>query len=117
MPRDVVNLKYSQASAKLSRLDADLYSLSNVWSQSPGQGHGRGIMEKVIHFADKHGLTLVLMVQQYGQPGSGRLSNEQLEQFYSCFGFLKHPNSTRPTTMYRRPLAKKTSALMRRETL
>lgn len=106
MPPRVVNLKYSQASAKLTQMDDKLYSLSNVWSQSPGQGYGRGVMEKVVHYADQHGLTLILMAQRYGHPIQGRLSNQQLETFYARFGFVRHPNSGLPVTMTREPLAR-----------
>lgn len=99
----VIPFRYRQASAKLERLDLGIYQLKNVWSHARRMGDGRGVMERVASYADRHNLILVLVAQQYGNPNSPGLNNKQLEEFYAKFGFEKQPDQGKPTRMIRYP--------------
>jgi len=52
-----------------------------------GKGIGRKVMDRIIEFADKHGLYLTL------KPGPEKGYKEKLNQFYKSFGF--YPNKGR----------------------
>lgn len=100
-----VRFQHEGASAKLTTMGDGRYSVTNVFSKFPGMGQARCVMEQLVAYADKHELQLVLTVQEYrGQTGRG-FNNEQLETFYSKFGFVRHPNSFPPHIMYRDPVS------------
>lgn len=79
---------YGQASAYIFPLDEDTYAISNVWSTERGVGHGTGVMEEIINWADAYEVTLRLVVQRYGNPNWPGLDNQQLIRFYEKFGFV-----------------------------
>lgn len=97
----VEKFRYESATAKLTHLGQDVWSLIDVESIERGQGHARGVMEQVVKFADQYDLTILLVVQMYGRYDEKMLDNFQLEQFYSKFGFER--TSTRPVRMRRDP--------------
>lgn len=98
-----VRFQHEGASAKLTTMGDGRYSVTNVFSKFPGMGHARCVMQQLVDYADKHQLKLILTVQEYrGQNGRG-FNNEQLEAFYSKFGFVRHSNSFPPHIMYRNP--------------
>ena len=56
-----------------------------VQSKSPHNGHATALMHQTCAEADKWWMTLILHVK----PFSDGLTQEQLEKFYSRFGFVK----------------------------
>ncbi len=90
--------KYESASAKLIYIDAGTCMLVNVYSLKRGLGHAKGVLQEVIDYADEYGATIILIAQS--SPRSS-LTNKQLEELYSRFGF----KTTRrgPTRMIRHP--------------
>lgn len=98
-----LKFEYGHASAKLIFIDPGLYALSDLRSESLNQGHARQVMLRVMHYADKHDLLLRLIVQQNRHPDPQAMDNDQLETFYSKYGFKRDSGSTRPYTMTRYP--------------
>jgi hypothetical protein len=64
-----------------------LASLSEVHSAVKGQGHATRLLNDVIDYADKNGLTIASAAQPYGDE-EGALSFTQLINFYKKFGFV-----------------------------
>lgn len=57
----------------------------NVPEQFRGQGHGTALLKMILEDADKEDLELKLEVY-----ASGALNMEQLQEWYSRYGFIKH---------------------------
>lgn len=91
--KPTIPFSYERASAKLQWMADDLYAVRNLWSQTRGLGHARGIMEKIIKYADDHGLDLFLIAQQYGSVNHPSMNNKELEAFYMKFGFKRAESS------------------------
>lgn len=72
--------------------------LVNVKSEVTGQGHARGVLQMAVDYADKHRMDIRLRARQYGNPRG--LTNPQLVEFYSKFGFVK-VGDTKPVAMFR----------------
>lgn len=66
--------------------------VAQVYSEDRGKGHAKGLLQKVINFADENGLTLYLKVSAYGPARAPGLSNKQLVVFYEQFGFISRRN-------------------------
>lgn len=62
-------------------------TITDLFSKLRSRGHARGLMEKVLSYTDKAGLTVYLEVQQFGHPIG--LDKASLEKFYESFGFTK----------------------------
>lgn len=92
--------RYFGASALVHPWSTRLWAISNVYSQDPGKGEATKLMERICEWADDRGIELKLLVNAYGRP-EGRLSNDQLEAWYSKFGFVRDVGSKRPYTMTR----------------
>lgn len=91
---------YGSARAYLSWVGYEREAqLSNLESVNQRLGHGTKVMGSVLTYADDRGLGLYLGVQQFGPDG---MNNEQLEAWYSKFGFVRLPGP-RPRIMHRPP--------------
>jgi hypothetical protein len=100
MDEKTIRFRYQSASAKLERIESNLYSLRNVWAQKKGCGHGIGVLREVVHFADEHDIALVLVAQPYGRGG---LNHDQLFDLYTRMGFQKLAGTRTLQHMIRRP--------------
>lgn len=86
--------RHDSASAVVRCLSDGIYTVTNVWSEKPGQGHASAVMKDLASWADRNRVILLLVVQAYGPPD--RLSNRDLEVFYEKFGFCRQPEFPRP---------------------
>lgn len=71
--------------------------LVSVKSEVRGEGHARALMYQVTAEADRAGFVLMLKVE----PFADGLTAEQLERFYSSFGFERVQDE--PVLMARQP--------------
>ena len=99
----VVRFTHGKASAKLVFLAEGLFHLGDVWTDTDarGQGYAKGVMRKVVDYADKNHITILLKAQRYGKVTDPALDNHELEAFYSRFGFEITDHA--PVKMIRRP--------------
>lgn len=74
------------AQVTMTHSDSKTAKLSNLYSQERGKGHATSLLEEVMDYADKNGISLWLEVQRYGNPRNG-LDNSQLIRLYEKFGF------------------------------
>lgn len=98
-----IKFRHEGASAKLVQLDPYIWAVGNVYSRTRNQGHASAVMRQITDHADKHGLTLTLVVQQYGYSDPLAVDNKGLVKFYSKFGFVLEPARDWPLTMSRQP--------------
>lgn len=84
----VVRFSYRSATAKLTVWDEETATLGNVFSIKRGRGHGNGVMEKVVSYADNRDLTLLLEVQQFHYADKMSPDNAGLRRWYAKFGFV-----------------------------
>lgn len=97
---------YKSATAHLTEMTDDKhYFVGDVLAMMRRQGHGSGLMRMITEYADKHGYILVTKPQRYAKGEA--LDNNQLEAFYTSFGFVTDQKSGRPPFMYRQPSQKK----------
>lgn len=98
-----IRFKHGKASAQLVSIDESRYKLSDIWTEvdSRNQGYAKGVMRKIISYADAHNLTLLLMAQRYGKASDPALENKELEMFYKKFGF--RTTARAPIRMVREP--------------
>lgn len=94
--------KHGKASVRLVHVEKNIYALSNLWSKTRGEGHAQVAVQKLVDYADKHGYTVLLLVQRYGHPNLGGLDNKELEAFYTRFDFVRK-GGTKPLMMRRCP--------------
>ena len=99
-----VEFKHETARLVLHIWDDKEATVSSLHSTQRKQGHATGLMEKVISYADEHGLSLILDAQQFGHPIGP--DNAYLVEFYKRFGFEVLNAKARVKTM-RRPSQKK----------
>jgi predicted GNAT superfamily acetyltransferase len=78
---------YQGARAQLAIWDECNATLSNVFSVNRGRGHANRLMENVCKYAEKHELTLLLEVQQFGYADRDSPDNSGLKTWYRKFGF------------------------------
>ena len=95
-----VPLVYESAKALLHVFENGLASLSDVHVTDLRQGHATGLMKQIEQYADDNNLQVMLEVRRYGDPHHG-MSNAQLEQFYSRFGFVRQ-GERKPIVMIRK---------------
>lgn len=102
----VISFTHGKASAKLIFIERGVYNLTNVWTdtQDRNKGYAKGVMQKVISYADEHQLTIRLQAQRYGKVTDPALDNSDLEAFYSKFGFKTTDRA--PIRMIRLPSQK-----------
>jgi GNAT superfamily N-acetyltransferase len=98
-----VVFRFESARATLFKLEDGTAKVTNVHAQMRGQGHATAVLSRIIEYADKHQLPLWLEVQRYGHPRGG-LTNAQLLNFYSKFGFVLNPDERLPRWMSREPV-------------
>lgn len=79
--------------------------LIDLYSENRGRGDAKEVMLEAIRYADKHGITIWLEVQRYGD-WRNSLDNDQLISFYERFGFDLVDDNRRPRWMTRDPLLK-----------
>lgn len=97
---------YGGAQAKLVIWDVEEATLSDVSSRIRGQGHARNVLQQIVDYADSENLTVRLTVQSFGFRNfqGTSLNNDQLEEFYGKFGFVRDEGSLkRPYRMTRVP--------------
>lgn len=104
---------HGKASATLVHINRDLYHLGDVWTEveDRNQGYAKGVVKKVVDYADQNNITILLRAQRYGKATEPALDNRQLEEFYAKFGF--EVTDRQPVKMVRRPVARKTEPIMR----
>jgi GNAT superfamily N-acetyltransferase len=95
------------AAVKLAHIVDGKVMLSNLYSRVPGKGYGTDVMKKAVEYADKNGLTIVLVVGRYAYPDGRGLDNDQLVEFYKKFGFTVAEDGQRPIMMDRKPSQEK----------
>lgn len=100
---------YESARADLRRIAPKAYRLQSVYSEVRRRGHASGLMRLIVEFADKNGLILILVAQEYGRDRG--MSPSQLEEFYSKFGFEIMHERQLPQKMIRRPSREKQALL------
>lgn len=100
-PPQTTRFFYEGAQATLIQDDHGLCVVDSLYSRTPGQGHARGVMERIIRHADQNGLTLRLIARQFGNPHG--LRNDELVVFYEKFGFVIEGDRKPPITMVRPP--------------
>lgn len=88
MKNNGILIKYESASARVKQVDGE-YVLINVYSRDRGKGHGSGLMERVIEYADRNQIRLKLIARPYKTVARGDiLSSEALVDFYRRYGFI-----------------------------
>jgi len=83
----VKKFKLGMASAQLLIWDDGTSRLSNVYSRDRGLGQATRLLEKIAAFADEQKLSIFLTVKRFGYADRKALTNAQLVEFYSKFGF------------------------------
>lgn len=96
--------RHESASANLHIWDDNRSTLSEVFAEQPGLGHGTELLRKVAAYADLHNLHILIAVQQFFYRDNRGLNNQQLVSFYSKFGFERIPD-TKPIQMIRIPVS------------
>lgn len=100
----VVTLRYESAQATLTvDRDTKIAKMSRVYSKQLCKGHGAGAVDLATTYADKHGLTLVAEVRQFGNPRRKTMNEGQLIGFYKKFGFVIERSKPKPVLMVRKP--------------
>jgi len=98
-----VKFSYESASAKLIYLAPRIMSLRDVESREKRKGHARGLMDRVVQYANNLDLTLLLVVGAYGHDPE-MMNNHQLERFYGEYGFVREEiYPKKPVHMIRYP--------------
>lgn len=96
------NFRYGGATAKVV-IDSDGTGVvKNVYSMTKNLGHGTGVMESIIEWAEKNDLVLFLEARPYGRPQQG-MTLEALQVFYKKFGFERDPKYPKAVWMFRVP--------------
>lgn len=103
-----MKFRYEGASVILQPLEENRYLLTSLWSQTRGQGHAKGVLTKALDWADKRHICIELYVGVYGHPAQTALTNKQLIELYSKFGFEQ--THKRPIRMLRRPISREIHA-------
>lgn len=91
--------RYMDATATVTAFERKFWILHNVYSTSRGKGEATKLMEMICEWADTRGIKLRILVNAYGPHPT--LTNDQLERWYSKFGFVRDDNGYRPYTMTR----------------
>lgn len=84
---DELRFRHKRATAKLVVWDKERATVSNLFSVQRGKGHAKGVMQKIVDYADDHGLILTLVVGMYGYADKDSMDNAALKVFYAKFGF------------------------------
>lgn len=84
----LIRFKYEGASAKLTVWGAHDATLSSIFSLSRGKGHATQLLEKIMDYADKNDLTVVILVQAYHYADRMSPNNAGLRHWYRKFGFV-----------------------------
>lgn len=98
-------LRYGDAQVTLDYEEDTTARLIGLYSENRGRGEATEVMLEAIRHADKHGITLWLEVQRYGD-WRNSLDNNQLISFYERFGFDLIADDRRPRWMTRDPILK-----------
>lgn len=94
--------KHEGASAKLSFwATGEPWVLKDLWSDTPGEGHAKAVMEQIIEYADKENIAIQLIAQQYGPIRHG-MDTKDLVIFYQKFGFEFATSDKRSGRMVRK---------------
>lgn len=96
--------EFEAASARLQVLDDKHAILRNVFCEDRGKGYGRGLMQKIINYADERDLVIDLNVMPFGY--SDAMTPNELISFYEKFGF-KSLGPLYPKQMARLPSQEK----------
>jgi len=97
---------FQSAQVTITHADAKTAKLSSLYSQRRGQGHATTLLEEVVEYADKNGISLWLEVRRYGDPHGG-LDNSQLIRLYEKFGFDVLEDERQLVVMGRYPLERR----------
>lgn len=84
---NLVRFTHKGASARLTvwgRYDA---TLSNVFSKNRGKGEATQLLEKIMNYADRHELSLIVLVQAFHYADKMSPDNAGLAAWYHKFGF------------------------------
>ena len=84
---DLVRFSHKSASARLVVWGPYDATLSNVISTDRGKGHATRLLEKVMDYADRHELSVVLLVQAFQYADKMSPDNAGLARWYRKFGF------------------------------
>lgn len=90
-----IDFTYERASAKLEEIDLTLYSLRNVYCHERRKGYGNALLQQITDYADKKGITILLVAQRYGYKDQNGMTNKDLENWYKRFGFVTEPVSSK----------------------
>lgn len=91
------------ATARVTLWNDGVAYISGVYSRKRGQGHASQVMKDICEMADTNGLILQLDVSSYGPDNQYKLTDEQLQEWYSKFGFGVVPDGGLPILMERLP--------------
>ncbi len=97
--------RFGDAQVTLVYEDDRTARLIGLYSESRGRGHAKEVMLEATQHADKHGISIWLEVQRYGD-WRNSLDNDQLISFYERFGFDLVADDRQPRWMTREPLLK-----------
>lgn len=84
------SFKHKSATANVSVFYDGSCGVYNVLSAKRKKGHGTGLMKKIIKWADKHDLVLLITADAFGNDTFKK--NKDLAKFYRSFGFVDAKN-------------------------
>lgn len=100
-----VPFQYASATGFVSLVETNTGLVNSIYSRQRHLGHGTGLMEQIIFWADAEGVTLHLTAQAYGN--GMLLDNPGLVEFYRRFGFERRGDCQPwPARMIREPREK-----------
>ena len=103
MPESLLHFSHKSARARLTIWGAYDATLSNVFSTDRGRGHATRLLEKVMNYADRNELTVVLLVQAYHYADGRSPDNAGLANWYKKFGFVDCNDDSVLRRMIREP--------------
>lgn len=101
--KNTLTFRHGSASALLLIYDVGPSLVTSLYSNDPGKGHAKAVMQQIVDYADERGLELTLSARQFNNERG--LKNPELIEFYRKFGFeLINENS--PVNAMMRPRRK-----------
>lgn len=90
--KNTLTFRHGSASALLLIYEFGPCLVTTLYSNDPGKGHAKAVMQEIVDYADERGLSLALSARQFNNERG--LNNDQLILFYEKFGFhLIHPRT------------------------
>ena len=97
--KNTLTFRHGSTSALLLIYEVGPSLVTTLYSNDPGKGHAKAVMQEIVDYADERGLSLALSARQFNNERG--LNNDQLILFYKKFGFHLIPPRTENNSMVR----------------